>query len=225
MRLLRELFDNNRAWAAGMEQRSPGFFSKLADQQAPEYFWIGCADSRVPANEIVGLAPGEIFVHRNIANVVNPFDHNCAACLEYAVNALCVKHVIVVGHYGCGGVRGVLEGHYRGKVGEWLAPIRAVYQKYAAQLGTDDRGQWDTLCELNVIEQAASVWKSPIVREAWSRGQEVGIHGWIYSVADGLLRDLSVTVVAIEEADAVERAAIERVLRQNRDSHNAPAEK
>ncbi len=214
MRLLKELFENNRAWAESIERRSPGFFSQLAAQQAPEYFWIGCADSRVPANEIAGLMPGEIFVHRNIANIVNPFDHNCAACLEYSVDVLRVKHVIVVGHYGCGGVRAVIEDHYRGKVGEWLAPIRAIYQKYEARLHSDARARWDALCELNVIEQSAAVCQSPIVRQAWSRGQELAIHGWIYSVADGLLRDLNVTAASAEEADAAERAAIERVLAQ-----------
>ncbi|HTS77563.1 MAG TPA: carbonic anhydrase [Bryobacteraceae bacterium] len=212
MRLLKELFENNRAWAEGVEQRSPGFFAHLAQQQVPEYFWIGCADSRVPANEIVGLMPGEIFVHRNIANVVNPFDPNCLACLEYAVGVLSVKHVMVVGHYGCGGVRAVIEGHYRGKVGEWLAPLRAVNQKYAARLGADEQRQWDTLCELNVIEQAAAVWESVIVREAWAHGQELAVHGWIYAVADGLLRDLEVTVASSAEADGVRRAAVERVL-------------
>jgi len=212
MRLLKELFDNNRAWAAGMEQRSPGFFSKLAEQQAPEYFWIGCADSRVPANEIVGLMPGEIFVHRNIANVVNPFDHNCAACLQYAVEALRVKHIMVVGHYGCGGVRAVLEGHYRGTVGEWLAPVRAVHQKYAASLGATEREQWDALCELNVIEQAACVWASPVVAAAWSEGQELAVHGWIYSVSDGLLRDLNVTVGSSAEAEGVRRKAVDEIL-------------
>lgn len=211
MRLLKDLFENNRAWAANVEARSPGFFAHLAAQQTPEYFWIGCADSRVPANEIVGLMPGEIFVHRNIANVVNPFDHNCGACLEYAVAVLRVKHVMVVGHYGCGGVRAVLEGHYRGKVGEWIAPIRAIHQKYAAHLGADERAQWDALCELNVIEQAAQVCQSSVVREAWSRGQDLAVHGWIYSVSDGLLRDLNITVSSSAEADKAQRDALKEV--------------
>lgn len=219
MRLLQELFENNRAWAANVETRSPGFFAALAEQQNPEYFWIGCADSRVPANEIVGLMPGEIFVHRNVANVVNAFDPNCAACLEYAVDVLRVRHVMVVGHYGCGGIRAVLEGHYRGKVGEWLAPVRSVHQKYAAYLGHDEIARWNALCELNVIEQAAAVWQSPVVREAWARGQDVAVHGWIYSVSDGLLRDLNVTVESGANAEQIRREAVEQVItRINRPS-------
>lgn len=212
MRLLNQLFQNNRGWAAHMEQQSPGFFSRLAEQQSPEYFWIGCADSRVPANEIVGLAPGEIFVHRNIANIVNPFDHNCVACLQYAVEVLKVKHVMVVGHYGCGGIRAVLEGHYRGTVGEWLAPIRAIHQKYAAHLDGDHRAQWRTLSELNVIEQAAAAWQTQVVREAWAAGQEVAVHGWIYDVGDGLLKDLNVTVASSAEADEIRRKALDGIL-------------
>jgi carbonic anhydrase len=212
MRLLNELFQNNRVWADRMEHGSPGFFSKLAEQQNPEYFWIGCADSRVPANEIVGLMPGEIFVHRNVANIVNPFDHNCAACLQYAVEVLKVKHIMVVGHYGCGGIRAVLEGHYRGKVGEWLAPVRAIHQKYAAYLDGDEHAQWTTLAELNVIEQTAAVWQSAIVREAWTSGQQLAVHGWIYAVRDGLLRDLNVTVASSAEADEVRRKALDEIL-------------
>jgi carbonic anhydrase len=212
MRLLKDLFTKNREWAESVERRSPGFFSKLARQQSPEYFWIGCADSRVPANEIVGLMPGEIFVHRNIANVVNPHDRNSNACLQYAVDVLKVKHVMVVGHYGCGGIRAVIEGEYRGNVGEWLAPIRDVYQRHAASLPEGEQARWDALCELNVIEQAASVCQSPIVREAWSRGQNLAIHGWIYSVGDGLLRDLEATVASPAEAGEVHRNAINRIV-------------
>ena len=212
MRLLGELFENNRAWAARMEQNSPGFFSRLKDQQAPEYFWIGCADSRVPANEIVGLMPGEIFVHRNVANIVNAFDSNCVACLQYAVEVLKVKHIMVVGHYGCGGIRAVLEGHYRGKVGEWLAPIRAIYQKYEAYLSAGENERWNRLAELNVIEQTAAVWESIAVREAWSAGRELAVHGWIYSVADGLIRDLNVTVANSAEAEEIRRKAVDEIL-------------
>src|SRR5215831_895001 len=153
MQPLKHLFEKNRLWAAGVRAHTPDFFTSLSKQQTPEYLWIGCADSRVPANEIVGLMPGEIFVHRNVANIVNPFDLNCTACLQYAVEVLKVKHIMVVGHYGCGGVRAVLEGHYRGKVGEWLAPVRAIHHKYAAHLDCDERAQWKTLSELNVIEQ------------------------------------------------------------------------
>lgn len=213
MRLLSDLFENNRAWAAGMERDSPGFFATLAAQQTPEYFWIGCADSRVPANVIVGLPPGEIFVHRNIANVVNPFDMNCVSCLQYAVEVLRVKHIMVVGHYGCGGIRAVLEGHYRGTLGEWLAPIRAIHQKYAARLEGDERAQWRTLAELNVVEQAAAVWESTTVRGAWAAGQDVAVHGWIYSVGDGLLRDLEVTVTRSDNAREVHARAVAAILK------------
>ena len=211
MRLLKDLFENNRQWAARMEQNSPGFFARLKDQQTPEYLWIGCADSRVPANEIVGLMPGEIFVHRNVANIVNPFDLNCTACLEYAVDVLKVKHIMVVGHYGCGGVRAVLEGQYRGQVGEWLAPIRGIQQKYAASIEGTEREQWDRLTELNVIEQAASVWRSNVVRSAWNEGRDLAVHGWIYSVGDGLLRDLNVTVASATEGDGAHRKALDEI--------------
>ncbi|MBZ5604251.1 MAG: carbonic anhydrase [Acidobacteriia bacterium] len=212
MRLLSDLFQNNREWARGMEQRSPGFFAKLAEQQTPEYFWIGCADSRVPANEIVGLMPGEVFVHRNVGNVVNPLDPNCMSCLQYAVEVLQVKHVMVVGHYGCGGIRAVLEGQYRGRVGEWLAPVRAIYQKYAASLDGDPQQQWKALCDLNVVEQAAAVWQSSVVRDAWAAGRQVAVHGWIYSVSDGLLRDLNVTVASSTDAEEIRRKAIDEIL-------------
>jgi carbonic anhydrase len=212
MRLLAELFENNKNWARSMETAWPGFFEALSNQQTPQFFWIGCADSRVPANEIVGLMPGEIFVHRNVANVVNPFDSNCLACLQYAVNVLRVKHVMVVGHYGCGGIRAVIEGEYRGKVGEWLAPVRTVYQKYAAYMECDEASRWNKLCELNVVEQAAAVWHTPIMREAWAGGQEIAIHGWVYSLRDGLLRDLKVTVTNSAEADEVRRKAVDEIL-------------
>ncbi|HWZ32369.1 MAG TPA: carbonic anhydrase [Bryobacteraceae bacterium] len=212
MRLLGDLFRNNQEWAQRTESHTPGFFERLAEQQAPQYFWIGCADSRVPANEIVGLMPGEIFVHRNVANVVNPFDPNCGACLHYAVDVLRVKHVMVVGHYGCGGIRAVLDGEYRGKVGEWLAPVRAIHQKYAAYLDGDHQAQWKTLSELNVVEQTAAVWKSPVVQEAWSAGRELAVHGWIYSVRDGLLRDLNVTVTSSVNADDVRKQALDEIL-------------
>ena len=212
MRLLGELFENNRLWAQRMDQASPGFFERLAGQQTPQFFWIGCADSRVPANEIVGLMPGEVFVHRNIANVVNPMDHNCLACLQYAVSVLNVKHVMVVGHYGCGGIRAVIEGEYRGRVGEWLAPVRAIYQKYEAYLDGDAESRWRILCELNVIEQASTVWQTPVIREAWAAGNDVAVHGWIYSIRDGLLRDLNITVANSAEAEQIRRKAVADIL-------------
>src|SRR5579872_3345490 len=145
MRLLNELFENNRQWAARMEQHSPGFFARLAEQQTPQYFWIGCADSRVPANEIVGLMPGEIFVHRNVANVVNPSDNNCISCLQYAVDVLNVRDIMVVGHHGCGGIQAAMVGQSPGQVGEWLAPVRGIYQKYAPHLEGDDVSRWNQL--------------------------------------------------------------------------------
>jgi carbonic anhydrase len=212
MRLLSDLFENNREWARRMEEASPGFFKRLSGQQTPQFFWIGCADSRVPANEIVGLMPGEVFVHRNVANVVNPFDQNCLSCLEYAVNVLEVKHVMVVGHYGCGGIHAAIKGEYRGKVGEWLAPVRAIYGKYASYLDGDEESRWNTLCELNVVEQTAAVWQTSIVREAWAAGKQVAVHGWVYSIHDGLLRDLKVTVTGSAEGDEVRRKALDQIL-------------
>ena len=216
MRLLKDLFDNNRNWAAEMEQREPEFFEKLAHQQTPQFFWIGCADSRVPANEIIGLAPGEVFVHRNVANVVNPADPNCMSCLQYAVEVLKVKHVIVVGHYGCGGVRAVLDGQDTGLVGEWLEPVHAIFEKYRAQIEGDHAQRWKILCDLNVVEQAAAVWRSPVIQNAWAAGQPVAIHGWIYAVGDGLLRDLQVTVASAAEAEQVRQRAIEQILTAGR---------
>jgi carbonic anhydrase len=213
VRLLSELFQNNREWAKRTETQSPGFFSKLAQQQTPHFFWIGCADSRVPANEIVGLLPGEVFVHRNVANIVNVADPNCMSCLQYAVDVLQVHHVMVVGHYGCGGIRAVLSGQTQGQVGEWLAPVRAIHDKYAASLTGDEETQWNKLCELNVVEQAAAVWQSPVIQDAWARGQKVAVHGWIYAVVDGLLRDLNVTVASPEEAEEVRSKALSEVLK------------
>lgn len=188
------LFERNRAWAAGIVERDPDFFQKLARQQRPEWLWIGCADSRVPANEIVGLLPGDIFVHRNIANVVVHTDLNCLSVLQYAVDVLQVRHVIVCGHYGCGGVAAALSGVRLGLVDNWLRHVQDVADKHADELGQlESSDRQARLAELNVIEQAANVCQTTIVRDAWRRGQPLAVHGWIYGVADGLLRDLGVS--------------------------------
>jgi carbonic anhydrase len=190
------LLANNRAWAARQTERDPAFFERLCAIQTPDYLWIGCADSRVPANEIVGLAPGELFVHRNIANVVAPDDMNCAAVLQYAVEVLAIKHVIVCGHYGCGGVEAALGATLHGPLERWLQHVRDVRSAHATELDRlperDDR--WRRLCELNVTEQLLAVSRVPAVREAWRRGQPLAVHGWIYDLRDGLLRDLNVSM-------------------------------
>ena len=191
------LLANNRAWAARQTERDPAFFERLCAIQAPDYLWIGCADSRVPANEIVGLAPGELFVHRNIANVVAPDDMNCVAVLQYAVEVLAIKHVIVCGHYGCGGVEAALGATLQhGPLERWLQHVRDVRSAHATELDRlPERGaRWRRLCELNVAEQVQAVSRVPAVREAWRRGQPLAVHGWIYDLRDGLLRDLNVTM-------------------------------
>ena len=205
MRGLPHLFDANRAWAERVRRDDPTFFPRLAEQQTPQYVWIGCSDSRVPANQIVGLPPGEVFVHRNVANVVVHTDLNCLSVLQYAVDVLAVEHVIVCGHYGCGGVRAALEGSRHGLIDNWLRHVQDVSQLHAAQLATidDPEARERRLCELNVIEQARSVSGTTIVQDAWARGQELVIHGWVYDVADGLLRDLDVT--AGDDIEAMER--------------------
>jgi carbonic anhydrase len=188
------LFERNRAWAARMRQDDPAFFEKLAHGQAPKWLWIGCADSRVPANEIVGLMPGEIFVHRNVANIVVHTDLNCLSVLQYAVDALKIRHVVVCGHYGCGGVGAALSGARLGLVDNWLRHVVDVADKHRDELDRlDDAARAGRLAELNVIEQVRNVCETTIVRDAWQRGQDVRVHGWIYGVADGLLRDLDVT--------------------------------
>lgn len=193
---LKQLFENNRAWAHRIESENPGFFKELASQQSPEYLWIGCSDSRVPANEIVGLMPGEIFVHRNVANVVVHTDFNCLSVLQYAVDVLKVKHVIVVGHYGCGGVRAAFEDSDNGLIDNWLRNIKDVHHRYQSLLDEleDDNQRVDRLCELNVVNQVANVCHTTIVQNAWARQQELSVHGLIYSLQDGLLQDLRCTV-------------------------------
>jgi len=196
MRFLRELFENNRRWSEAIRARDPQFFPQLAAQQSPRFLWIGCADSRVPANEIVGLRPGELFVHRNIANVVVHTDLNCLSVIQFAIDVLGVDHVIVCGHYGCSGVRAALFGERIGLADNWLHHVHDVHDKHAAELAgvAGDRERVDRLCELNVVEQVANVCRTTIVKDAWARGQKLAVHGWIYGLEDGLLRDLGVTV-------------------------------
>lgn len=198
MKLLQHLFDNNKKWASSVEKGHPGFFQKLSHQQAPEYLWIGCSDSRVPANEIVGLLPGDVFVHRNIANLVAHSDLNCLSVLQYAVEILKVKHIIVCGHYGCGGVKAAMTNEKHGLIDNWLRSIKDTYldNEIQFQALSSKEEKISLLCELNVREQVKSVVHTTIVQEAWDRGQELAVHGWIYSIADGLLRDLNVCVTS-----------------------------
>lgn len=204
MRVLGHLLANNRAWAEETRRREPEFFSKLAAQQAPEYLWIGCSDSRVPANQIVGLLPGELFVHRNVANVVTHSDLNCLSVLQYAVEVLHVKHLIVCGHYGCGGVLAALEGTRLGLIDNWLRNVVDVADKHRAALDAiaDPHRRHDRLCELNAREQAISVAQTSFVRDAWLKGQPLSVHSWIYGINDGLLRDLDMTLTSAEELRA-----------------------
>lgn len=209
---LEQLFANNRQWAATTIGRDADFFKKLASQQSPEYLWIGCSDSRVPANDIVGLLPGELFVHRNIANVVAHTDFNCLSVLQFAIDVLGVKHVIVCGHYGCSGVHAALVRRRVGIADNWLRHVQDVHQKHERYLGEvlADREKQDRLCELNVIEQVANVCQTTIVQDAWERGQSLAIHGWIYGLQDGLLRDLGTTVSCSEELSAKLQASLTR---------------
>jgi len=201
MHPLKHLFEQNRAWAEGISSGNPDFFRKLSQQQSPEYLWIGCADSRVPANEIVGLLPGEIFVHRNVANVVIHTDLNCLSCIQYAVEVLHVKHIIVCGHYGCGGVMAALENQKFGLIDNWLRHVQDVMQKHARVLETITAEQRvSRLCELNVVEQVFNVTQTTVVRGAWERGQELTVHGWVYGLQDGLVRDMGVSSSNVEES-------------------------
>jgi carbonic anhydrase len=194
--MLDHLIANNRQWAERKVAVDPGFFKRLVDQQAPEYFWIGCSDSRVPANEIVGLDPGEMFVHRNVANLAPPQDANYLSVLQFAVDVLKVKHILVVGHYGCGGVAAAVDGVRRGLVDHWLHPIREVHQDHLHELEAipEERARLDRLCELNVMRQVRNVASDVFVTDAWARGQSLRVHGWVYSIANGLVTDLGVTV-------------------------------
>lgn len=214
MRILPELIENNRRWAKNMVTQDAGYFARLADHQKPEFLWIGCSDSRVPANQIVGLDPGEVFVHRNIANVVVHSDFNCLSVLEFAAAVLKVKHIIVCGHYGCSGVRAAGEDHHLGLIDNWLRHIRDVRQKHDAILAgiADERDRSNRLCELNVIEQVRNVCHTTVVQEAWERGQELSVHGWIYAVQDGLIRDLEVTTTNQADIDEAYRIVTNKTL-------------
>jgi carbonic anhydrase len=190
---MEHLFEKNRAWAAARVAEDENYFRRLANLQSPEYFWIGCSDSRVPANVITGLQPGEVFVHRNVANLVNPGDLNCLSVLQFAVDVLKVKHVIVCGHYGCGGVHAALTGARHGLIDHWLHPIRDLACTNVTELDAlpDTRARHDRLCELNVIEAVRQVADTPIMRDAWARGAELEVHGWVYSLDDGLIRNMN----------------------------------
>jgi carbonic anhydrase len=205
--MLDALKANNRRWAEGKIAVDPGFFARLAGQQSPDYLWIGCSDSRVPANEIVGLDPGELFVHRNVANLAPPQDANYLSVLQFAVDVLKVKHILVVGHYGCGGVAAAVGDRRLGLVDHWLHPIREVEADHRAELDPLAAGaRLDRLCELNVIRQVKNVASDLFVRDAWARGQALRVHGWVYSIADGLVNDLNVSVDGPAAADEMDRA-------------------
>ncbi len=207
---LHHLFENNRAWAERMLAQDAAFFDKLAHLQHPEYLWIGCSDSRVPANQITGLAPGEVFVHRNVGNVVVHTDLNCLSVMQFAVDVLQIKHIIVCGHYGCGGVRAALFGDRLGLIDNWLRHIQDVRERHAALLAPlADEAAVDRLCELNVIEQVANVVQTTIVRDAWERGQTLAVHGWIYGLDNGRLRDLGMTVKRLDRLAETHRAALQ----------------
>lgn len=215
--MLTELFAKNRAWASSITQRDPDFFEKLSRQQAPEYLWIGCADSRVPANEIVGLLPGEMFVHRNVANIVVHTDLNCLSTIQYAVDVLKVKHVIVCGHYGCGGVIAACGNVKLGLIDNWLHHVKDVYHKHERHIShiKDEEQLTDRLCELNVIEQVTNVCRTTIMQDAWARGQNVAVHGLIYRLKDGLLRDLTSSVTHPSGLTNAYEAGIAAVFRKS----------
>ncbi|MFL1466212.1 carbonate dehydratase [Marinobacter sp. DUT-3] len=221
---LDHLLKNNESWADGIKARDPEFFNRLANQQAPEYLWIGCADSRVPANQIVDLLPGELFVHRNVANVVVHTDFNCLSVLQFAIDVLKVKHVLVVGHYGCGGVRAALLNEGFGLISNWLRHVQDVRDKYIPVLDeiSSEQDRVDRLCELNVVEQVGHVCQNSIVQEAWRRGQPLTVHGFVYDVADGLLRDMGLSISGEQELEGVQQNSVdELILRPVRASRQA----
>ena len=211
---LNDLLQRNRSWAEALRARDPEFFKRLSEQQAPEYLWIGCSDSRVPANQIVDMAPGEVFVHRNVANVVVHTDLNCISTIQFAVDVLKVKHILVVGHYGCGGVKAVLDSLRLGLVDNWLRHVDDVREKHVGALACidDPKARHARLCELNVIEQAANVCQSTVVRDAWERGQRLSVHGWIYSLNNGLVRDLGIDVNEPDLLRERHRQAVEQLV-------------
>ena len=215
---LRHLLDHNRTWATQMETQRPGFFTGLSQQQTPRYMWIGCSDSRVPANQITGLEPGEVFVHRNVANVVVPTDLNCLSTIQYAVDQLRVEHLMVVGHYGCGGVLAALEGMRVGLADNWIRHVSDVRDRHRDLIASIEP-QWrhDVLCELNAIEQVVNVAQSTVMQDAWARGQKVSLHGWCYSLKNGLITNLEMTVPGVGGLHEVYLAAVEKVAQRKRD--------
>ncbi len=209
MHPLQHLLDNNRRWSAARRELDPGFFSRLAQQQSPQYLWIGCSDSRVSATAIIGLDPGEVFVHRNVANLVVHTDVNCLAVLQYAVDVLQIKHVIVCGHYDCGGVLAAMSGQPHGLIDNWLRNIKDIYYDHATEMEAivDVQARTDRLCELNVVQQVANVCHTTMVQDAWRRGQSVAVHGWIYGLHDGCIHDLEVTIEGPEQIRSLYRVA------------------
>jgi len=207
---LREVLENNRRWAERVRAQDPGFFERLAAIQRPRILWIGCSDSRVPANQITGHEPGEVFVHRNVANVVVHTDLNCLSVMQFAVDVLHVPHIVVCGHYGCSGVKAALEGERHGLIDNWLRHVEDVRDTHAAALARlpDDEARWDRMCELNVVEQVLHVSQTTVMRDAWARGQDVTVHGWIYSLQDGRLRDLAVSADSAAQAERAVAAAV-----------------
>ncbi len=205
MEEIKKLFDNNLKWASELKETDSEFFSKLSNQQSPEYLWIGCSDSRVPANQIVGLLPGEIFVHRNVANVVVHTDLNCLSVIQFAVEILNVKHIIVCGHYDCGGIKAALENKPHGLIDNWLRHIKDIHRIYKDKLDdvTDEHKRIDLLCELNVIEQVANVCHTTILQHAWKAGKNVTVHGWIYGIRDGIIKDLGISVSGLNDVQSV----------------------
>ena len=211
--MLEHLLASNRAWAAQVAIQEPGFFARLSQQQAPQYLWIGCSDSRVPANQITGMMPGEVFVHRNIANVGVHTDLNCLSVIQYAVEVLQVKHIIVCGHYGCGGVKAALQNQKYGLIDNWLRHIQDIMRIHAGLLSSidDEAVRLDRLCELNVIEQVCNVCETTIVQNAWERGQKLSVHGWLYSISDGLLQDLQMVVSTPDQLALAHDVALDLV--------------
>lgn len=207
MRRLKHLFENNKKWAAKTTGSDPEFFKRLSKQQSPEYLWIGCADSRVPANQIVDLLPGEIFVHRNIANVVVHTDLNCLSVIQYAVEVLKVKHIIVCGHYGCGGIKAALESKEHGLIDNWLRHIKDVYRFHQEKIDAleNEGDKFKLLCELNVVEQVANVCHTTIVQNAWKAGQQLAVHGWVYGLENGIIKDLRVCITGLDEISIIHR--------------------
>jgi carbonic anhydrase len=214
---LRSLLAHNRTWATQMEAERPGFFTRLSEQQTPRYMWIGCSDSRVPANQITGLEPGEVFVHRNVGNVVVPTDLNCLSTIQFAVDQLHVEHLMVVGHYGCGGVKAALNNTRVGLADNWLRHIKDVRDRHAVLLASrDERHRLDALCELNVIEQVMNVAHTTVVQDAWARGQALTLHGWVYGLSDGLLQDLHMVIRGDDVLAETHARAVSEVAQRER---------